>query len=513
MNSIIETRKMNFKKTPLFSYVLVYRKRGGSENCLKKILKWLEDNKTYNFEIILVEQDSQSTIDFLLPKNCKHIFVFNDSSFNKGWACNIGAKAATTNILVYADCDIIMRFKDLYECVLACKTYDAIDPKKQLLDLEENEEPFISKKKSVRLDVDFCSAIFLIKKSSFFYLNGFDEDFVGWGADDNLFSHKIRTILRFKKLAFDTYHLYHTSEGYERKTSDENRKMLEDAWKMDKHKLLEFYSKHDIADINKYKNRKDIQINFNARQVSDLVIESLKNQKPLFVLRIGDGEMLYFGQDRNRMNMHCEQQLGYMLSDFEIEQVKNSINQSILCADILGLPTTYHKRSSVYWKNIEDYYIELKSKNPENWKCSKFCTIDVHYELLYEDCYDKIFKETKKLFIVSSRDVKEKINLKYPNIEQIEQHLISGEQAYETVKNTSRNFIKQIQDIESIIKSKSRQGELFLYGAGFVGKILGCDFSSSGGVAIDIGSVFDSWVGKDTRSPNKGPEAYIKPLL
>ncbi len=504
---------MNFKKTPLFSYILVYRKRGGREHCLKKVLKWLDDNKSYNFEIILVEQDSQSTIDFLLPKNCKHIFVFNDSAFNKGWACNIAAKAATTNILVYADCDTLMKFKDLYECVLACKTFDAIDPKKHLLDLEENEEPFVSKKTSVRIGIDFCSAIFLIKKSCFLRINGFDEDFVGWGADDNLFSYKIRTLLNFKKLAFDAYHLFHTSEGYERKTLDVNRKMLEDAWGMDKTHLLDFYSKRDIGDINKYKNKKNIQINFNAKQVTDLVVESLKNQKSLFVLRIGDGEMLYFGQDRNRMQMHCEQQLGYMLSNLELEQVKNNINESIMHADVLGLPTTYHKRSSVYWKNIEDYYIELKTKNPQNWKCNKFCTIDVHYELLHENCYDKIFKETKKLFLVSSRDVKEKISLKYPNIEQIEQHLISGEQVYETVKSTSRNFIKQIQDIESIIKSKPRQGELFLYGAGFVGKILGYVFSSSGGVAVDIGSVFDSWVGKDTRSPNKGPEAYMKPLL
>ena len=38
-------------------------------------------------------------------------------------------------------------------------------------------------------------------------------------------------------------------------------------------------------------------------------------------------------------------------------------------------------------------------------------------------------------------------------------------------------------------------------------------FKEKGGISIDIGSVFDFWVGKVTRGPNRGKNSYIKPLL
>lgn len=256
-----------------------------------------------------------------------------------------------------------------------------------------------------------------------------------------------------------------------------------------------------------------MKINFNNKQVTTLIIESLKQQRSLFVLRIGDGEMLYFDENLERATNHCQQTLGYVLTMDEINEVRKSLNECIFNANILGLPTEYHRKSGAYWKAIESYYISLKSAENSNWMCDKFCSIDLHYELLEDDCYGKILRNVKKLFLVSSRDVKEKIYKKFQNIESIEQYLITGEQVYETIKVKSFNFIQQIKNIEKIINSKSRESELLLYGAGFIGKTLGLNFSNSGGVAVDIGSVFDSWVGKNTRGLNKGAESYITPLL
>ncbi len=50
-------------------------------------------------------------------------------------------------------------------------------------------------------------------------------------------------------------------------------------------------------------------------------------------------------------------------------------------------------------------------------------------------------------------------------------------------------------------------------GAGAFGKHLGYYFSARGGVALDLGSVFDLLVGKITRGNGKGENSYTTPLL
>ena len=68
--------------------------------------------------------------------------------------------------------------------------------------------------------------------------------------------------------------------------------------------------------------------------------------------------------------------------------------------------------------------------------------------------------------------------------------------------------LKQISEIlqESVesILSQDNHGKLCLYGAGLAGKDLGLYFKQSGGVAFDIGSIFDHWIGKQTRGKGKG---------
>lgn len=243
---------LNIKRPKRFSYILAYRGTGHRKTALKKVLQWLETNQNYNFEIILVEQDVATRIDFKLPKNCKHIFVYNATLFNKSWAFNIAARASSTEVLVFADCDVIMNFDELFQCVLACNNYDAVDPKRELLDLQENEEPG-SKKCSPRLGIDFCVAICLIKKSCLSYMNNWCEDFEGWGGEDNAMTHKVLTMLdKTKKFDFIVYHLFHTSEGHDKNTSQKNWDILNKIKSMDKEQLLNFCKNSNVGDNLKY---------------------------------------------------------------------------------------------------------------------------------------------------------------------------------------------------------------------------------------------------------------------
>ena len=60
-------------------------------------------------------------------------------------------------------------------------------------------------------------------------------------------------------------------------------------------------------------------------------------------------------------------------------------------------------------------------------------------------------------------------------------------------------------EIVSWIDSIDCSGKICLVGAGIVGKKYVALFKERGGIALDIGAVFDMWAGKLTRGPGAGP--------
>ena len=83
-----------------FTYIISYRDSPYRIFNLKKIISWLEN---FNCEIIIVEQDTESKINFE-EDYINHIFTYSDRPFNKSWACNCGALKAKSDIIVFGDC-------------------------------------------------------------------------------------------------------------------------------------------------------------------------------------------------------------------------------------------------------------------------------------------------------------------------------------------------------------------------------------------------------------------------
>lgn len=243
-----------------FSYILPYRQTTEKrKNNLKTILNFLDKNSKNNFEIILVEQDDTTKIDFSLPKNCKHIFAVNKSHFNRSWAFNIGAKISLSETLVFADCDLFFDFNEFLECCKLCKKqYDAIDPKGENKVLALSSEGNIEKHETfyVRKGVSFAGGICLINKSKFFDIGGWDEDFVGWGAEDDVMSYKIKkTLSNFVSLGLKIFHLYHENAFFTKNINayNNNVKILKKVRLMDKQQIIEYYRDREIGNVNKYK--------------------------------------------------------------------------------------------------------------------------------------------------------------------------------------------------------------------------------------------------------------------
>lgn len=183
-------------------------------------LSYIQDNKT---EILIIEQDTESKIDWLpsIKGNefIKHIFVENDGIFNKGWGYNIGAKAAVSDILIFHDSDLILRPQTYNLSISFLENYDIVTPYKSIVYLDENSTRKIKDSKySFNIANGFSpiitgvisGGIFMIKKSTYIGLKGFDEDCYGYGHEDDIFDEKARKMdLTIHTINDTSLHLFH----------------------------------------------------------------------------------------------------------------------------------------------------------------------------------------------------------------------------------------------------------------------------------------------------------------
>ena len=255
-----------------------------------------------------------------------------------------------------------------------------------------------------------------------------------------------------------------------------------------------------------------MEIDISNNEIVDTIISSLKTNTPFSLVRIGDGEMI-IAENMDIVSAYCVRQAGRVFNDSELKIVRDIISEGIIGCDVLGIPRPIQIEQNWTLKNIFSYISNVKANNQKNWKEKKYCTNNAHMDLLNKKGIFDILSSAKSVCIVSSRDIRERIKIRFPNITDIEYYSIPGEQSFEVVKNTTIDILPLIDKISNQLKSKNRHGQLLIYGCGPFGKNLGNIFASVGGVAIDLGSVFDAFVGKVTRGKGKGATVLTDPRL
>ena len=243
-----------------------------------------------------------------------------------------------------------------------------------------------------------------------------------------------------------------------------------------------------------------------SKKLLSIVLKNLKNLKSFSLIRIGDGEMIIINNIKDKMEFFCNKQINRSITPLELKQSQEWLEEAIKKATVLGKPTTSHLNKGVLWKTIDAYYSSLKLKN------KLYSTINIHLDFLESGDLFKLFSKIDNIVIVSPRDIKNKLINKY-NIKNVTWYSLPAEQTYEVEKNTTINIFDRIKEISKEIQSEDRSGQLLIFGAGPFGKILGTRFAEQGGVSLDLGCVFDLFVGKKTRGKGKGSKSFIKPYL
>ena len=229
-----------------------------------------------------------------------------------------------------------------------------------------------------------------------------------------------------------------------------------------------------------------------------LIKEALQKKKGFSVIRLGDGEGRLLSWPHKLSWEHMMYRLTYWFGkqDYEQEQIyeiKAALIEAAQRADILGVYRGFERNA--HWREPLNFSEETEAPG-----LSYQYENNLHRLLNDSGSLDRILKlyakrnDNQVCWTITCRDVSHKFRKPYPPM----QTLFVEEEAVQ--RNRPNEHLAQHNHILSQIEGTCRPGQLWLVGAGVLGKIYVDRVKLCGGVGIDIGSIFDLWAGKKTRS-------------
>ncbi len=205
----------------LFSIIIGYKNR--DLNRVKKAFDYIDRQSNQNFEVIFIDYGSD---DIFSNESANLIGNYNFAKYHfnatKGWfwnrahALNTGVKLAKGEIVLICDIDLIIEpdfiekiskldFKYafyIFECFYLPENFD-FEKKNVLIDGIHYRQDYVG----------LCAA----KKEDILAINGLDEYFMVWGAEDEDYYKRLENLglkmIRLNATEYKVFHKWHMTES------------------------------------------------------------------------------------------------------------------------------------------------------------------------------------------------------------------------------------------------------------------------------------------------------------
>jgi hypothetical protein len=230
-----------------------------------------------------------------------------------------------------------------------------------------------------------------------------------------------------------------------------------------------------------------------------LLSAHIDQRSPFSLVRLGDGEgrVMAFpdilpgngprGQLGDSLNIWFGDQA---FADSEIFGIRDLLMSAVLSADIVGLPTYDQTANVTKFPFTHASYRAVLDYFPAKPTTVTICDTGIAHLLQFGGFYGKLLAGLPFCGLVSSRSIGKSVSKAF-GIPKVQEYIVPGESKFPgqlTGRHYPDVFKATMQNLHVPYK-----GAVFLVGAGVLGKIYCNRIKQLGGIAIDIGSVFDGW--------------------
>lgn len=276
-----------------------------------------------------------------------------------------------------------------------------------------------------------------------------------------------------------------------------------------------------------------------AGELYKLIYNKLEQHEPFSFIRLGDGEGVLLSINKQSPEIdfnYLSEHLGpnKFLID-KVVDIKNSLIEAILEADVVGVRDDIVdvEFDDACFELAPEHFVEKFKKNFKLRECERnlgyagtrrisllyrsirnidfgaqiqYCSSWAHYDLQLSGNIFKILLKQNKIGLISSRS---ELCHRLENIFDIEVSYWDIPDMYRDLDHDQipQNYLNRLEDLlhEQFTEFS---GMLFLVGGGLYGKLYCNLIKSQGGIALDVGSLLDAWVGFHSR-----PSVYNSLML
>lgn len=248
-------------------------------------------------------------------------------------------------------------------------------------------------------------------------------------------------------------------------------------------------------------------------EVQRIILQQITSRQPFAYMRLGDGESYGFADGQyidtageSRQELHW---WGEELSDPLRRELQAQFKASLAYANLLGVPSVL--------RLIRDFNLSKRDEYPSNSLMARLLCVMrgvepyLHSKLIVEDqsnlfLFDanfvsEIFRSARKVYVVSGLDSNQvkrwsPDNGTFEHIEVPTHRLLRRSDIGASISgifpNVYRGYIAELS-------ARAEPGVVFLFSAGFIGKILIAEVVKKGAVALDVGQALVSQVVEKNR--------------
>ena len=233
----------------------------------------------------------------------------------------------------------------------------------------------------------------------------------------------------------------------------------------------------------------------NAFEVFGAIRRCLRDGRAMSVIRLGDGEGAVMGYPTitNRKDVNRSLRIWLRTIDVpdpEVRRLADELRHAIRNADVVGVPRQKQIASDLHlWRAVMDALETFRLVGPG----TVLTHTALHRLLQHALLYRPLLEGANFVGVISCRRVTDALRALF-GVAEVRWYGVKGE-LEDTGEIQTPHFPDGFEELRATLHVPY-PGALFLVGAGVFGKIY-CDWiKQRGGVAVDIGSIFDSWAGE-----------------